>query len=67
MKRPNYAKLAREREAALNAAGGSRLKASLASHQERLDRAVAAKDYGSMRDAAKVVADLKALIKASED
>jgi len=54
---------ARER-AHLAAHGGDRIAASLAGHEERLARAVAAKDYSSMRDAQKVVAELRAIVNA---
>lgn len=51
----------RKREAAnLKAFGGDRIAASIAHHEDRLRRAVQAKDYATMRDAEKALADLKA-------
>ncbi len=51
----------RKREAArLETFGGDRVAASIASHRERLARAVMRKDYETMRDSQKALADLGA-------
>ncbi len=57
---------ARERAEAAHLArfGGDRVRASLDHHETRLARAVDAKDYATMRDASKVIADLRAILGA---
>jgi hypothetical protein len=50
----------RKREAAaLKAAGGNRYLASYRHHESRLARAIEQKDYSTMRDAQKAMADLR--------
>ncbi len=58
--RTDFAKLARQRKAALKAHGGDPVAASLTHHKERLARAVAARDYSGIRDASMVIRDLEA-------
>jgi len=60
----DFAKLARQRKAALAAHGGDPVRASLAHHKDRLARALAAKDYASIHDATKVIRDLEARLRA---
>jgi hypothetical protein len=63
--RTDFAKLARQRKAALAAHGGDPVAASLTHHRARLSRAVAARDYSGMRDAEKVIRDLEAILRPS--
>lgn len=62
--RTDFKALQRKRDAALKAHGGDPLRASLAHHEDRLRRAVDQRDYSTMRDAERVIADLRARIPA---
>ncbi len=64
MARTDFKALKRQRNAALAAHGGDPLRASLAHHEERMRRAVDQKDYSTMRDAQRVIAELRARIPA---
>lgn len=61
--RTDFAKIARQRKAALATHGGDPVAASLAHHKARLQRAVDQKDYSTMRDAQKAIADLEVILR----
>lgn len=51
----------RQRQADLARHGGDRIALSIEQHEARLQRAVDAKDYATMRDAGQVLASLRAM------
>ena len=63
MARTDFKRLERERKARLARHNGDPVAASLEHHRERLARAVAARDYSTMRDAEKVIRDLEAILR----